>query len=357
MKIAFRVDASDQIGTGHLVRCLTLASALKHHGARTRIISREMPNYLQKMVTEGDHEFAPLNNEKSELALKNQEYSNWLGVNQLTDAQHSLQVLSDEIWDWIVVDHYALNSHWESTLRKITKKILVIDDIANRQHDCNVLLDQNFYIDAETRYIGKVPDDCQLLLGPRYALLREEFRQLRKQINRHNLKIKRVLVFFGGIDKDNLTSITMSALENIRIEGLHVDVVIGSHHPHHDAIKSACAKYQFDCHVQTTHMADLTAAADLAIGAGGSANWERCCLGLPAVIVSVADNQTEIAKSLSMIGAVHYIGFKDIASTAVIQKAILDLINNSNQVASLSEKSYSLVDGLGTDRLCRVMGY
>lgn len=356
MRIAIRVDASSQIGTGHFMRCLTLADALKQRGAQISFISRQLPQYLKDMLTEREHEFIPLNSSLSEVTTGDLAHTHWLGTSQHADAQASIQVLSGHIWDWLVVDHYALDARWESALRQTTKNILVIDDIADRQHDCDVLLDQNFYANMNNRYTDMVPAHCQLLLGPRYALLREEFQQLREQVKLRKGPVKRVLVFFGGVDIDNFTGRAIEALENIGIEALHVDVVIGAQHPHREQIESACAKHQFDCHVQTNRIAKLMAAADLAIGASGSATWEHCCLGLPALTVSLADNQTEIAKSLGLLGAAQYIGSKDIASVAVIHKAILDLLQNRSQVEVLSEKAYSLVDGLGVDRLCGVLG-
>lgn len=338
------------------MRCLTLADALKQRGAQTRFVSRQMPEHLRDMLTEKEHEFMPLNSRPSKEAADDLAHAHWLGTSQAQDATDTIHALSNQTWDWLVVDHYALDIRWESALRQMAENILVIDDLADRQHDCNVLLDQNFYADAETRYVGKVPEHCQLLLGPRYALLREEFQQLREQVKPRKGPVKRVLVFFGGVDTDNFTGRAIEALENIGIEVLYVDVVIGAQHPHREQIESACAKHQFDCHVQTNRMAELMAAADLAIGASGSATWERCCLGLPALTVSLADNQTNIAKSLGLLGAAQYIGSKDIASVAVIHKAILDLLQNRNQVEVLSEKAYSIVDGLGVDRLCEVLG-
>lgn len=181
--------------------------------------------------------------------------------------------MSDRSWDWLVVDHYALDARWESALRASTKQIMVIDDIADRQHDCDVLLDQNFYADMQKRYTGKVSAHCQLLLGPRYALLRDEFRKLREQVKPRNGTVKKILVFFGGVDADNYTGRAIEALAEIGIEGLYVDVVIGAQHSCREQIKSVCAQHGFICHVQTDKMAELMAAADLAIGAGGSATY------------------------------------------------------------------------------------
>ncbi|MDA3875690.1 MAG: UDP-2,4-diacetamido-2,4,6-trideoxy-beta-L-altropyranose hydrolase [Halothiobacillus sp.] len=180
--IAFRTDASSQIGTGHFMRCLTLADALKQRGAQTRFVSRHLPEYLRSMLAAKGHEFAPLDKAQHDAILDELAHAPWLGTSQVQDAQATIQALSGQAWDWLIVDHSALDARWESVLRRTAKQIMVIDDIADRQHECDMLLDQNFYADMELRYIGKVPLHCQLLLGPRYAMLRDEFRQLHEQI-------------------------------------------------------------------------------------------------------------------------------------------------------------------------------
>lgn len=337
------------------MRCLTLADALKQRGAQIRFVSCDLPVHLRDMLAAQDMESVSLSSDATPSPIGDLAHAHWLATSQVQDAQATIQALSGRLWDWLVVDHYALDVRWESALRGTAKKIMVIDDIADRQHDCDVLLDQNFYADMDTRYTGKVPAHCRLLLGPRYALLREEFRRLREQVKPRKGPVKRVLVFFGGVDADNYTGRAVEALYNFGIEGLHVDVVIGAQYPNREQIESSCAENQFDCHVQTNRMAELMAAADLAIGAGGSATWERCCLGLPALTVSLADNQIEIAKALDSLGAGKYVGSQDAASVVVMHKAILDLLQNKNQVQVLSEKAYSIVDGLGVNRLCEAL--
>jgi UDP-2,4-diacetamido-2,4,6-trideoxy-beta-L-altropyranose hydrolase len=353
MNIAFRTDASLQIGTGHFMRCLTLADSLKERGAKIRFVSRYLPEHLQSMLVAKGHELVLLDSVKNEMPLDKLAHANWLGVSQDQDATDSIQALSDGIWDWIIVDHYALDACWETTLRQSNRKILVIDDIADRQHDCDMLLDQNFYSDMEARYIAKVPVTCQLLLGPRYALLRDEFRQLHKQIEPRSGPVKRILVFFGGVDADNYTGRAIEALSVIDISDLYVDVVIGAQHPCREQIEAACQLHGFICHVQTDRMAELMAAADLAIGAAGSASWERCCLGLPALLVALADNQINIAKELDLLGACIYIGTIETASAEIIQSTIGNLLKTEDHINRIANKAYSLVDGLGVDRVCQ----
>ena len=232
MKSAIRVDASGQIGTGHLMRCLTLADALKPSGAQIRFVSRHMPEHLRVMLSSNGHEFALLNGVSSEQTAYGSSYAHWLGVSQAQDARDTTHALFGQTWDWLIVDHYALDAGWETALRSSAKYILVIDDIADRQHDCDVLLDQNFYADMDTRYTGKVPAHCQLLLGPRFALLREEFRRMREHIKPRIGPVKRVLIFFGGVDAENYTLCAIEALACLSNSDLNVGVVIGAQHPH-----------------------------------------------------------------------------------------------------------------------------
>ena len=304
MKIAIRVDASSRIGTGHFMRCLTLADALKQSGAQVRFISRHLPEHLRSMLAEHGHEFVSFNGPKSKGVVDDLAHANWLGVSQSQDAADSIQVLSDRTWDWLIVDHYALDARWESALRRTAKQIMAIDDIADRQHDCDMLLDLNYYSDMSARYSDKVPSHCQLLLGPRYALLRDEFRQLREQVQPRTGIVKRILVFFGGIDADNHTGSVIKVLAVLGVKELHVDVVIGVRHPCREQIEAECVQHGFICHVQTVKMAELMAAADLAIGAGGTATWERIYLGLPALVKVVSTNQEEALSHLADSGYV-----------------------------------------------------
>jgi len=355
MKIAFRTDASIQIGAGHFMRCLTLAEKLQKHGGQIRFISRNLPTYLSDLLSALGIEYLPLSMDAAQEPSDELAHSNWISTSQAQDAQATIQALADHVWDWVVVDHYALDVRWESEVLANAKQLMVIDDLADRRHDCDVLLDQNFYADMQTRYSGKVPMHCQRLLGPCYALLREDFRKLRERIKPHAGEVNRILVSLGGMDADNYTSLAIEALVAINC-AQHVDVVIGAQHPYREQIQNACIAHRYECHVQTTRMAELMADADLAIGAGGSSSWERCCLGLPAMLVALADNQVDIAKALDSIGACVYIGTKEAANLSTLQQAITKLLAAHDQLVNTSRHALSLVDGMGVSRVCQVLG-
>jgi UDP-2,4-diacetamido-2,4,6-trideoxy-beta-L-altropyranose hydrolase len=355
MNIAFRVDASNQIATGHFMRCLTLAGALKQRGAWIRFVSRHMPEHLRGMLVAKGHELKLLNSSSKGEISGGLPHAHWLGVTQAQDATDTINALSDQSWDWLVVDHYALDASWESMLRQTARRILVIDDIADRQHDCDALLDQNMYADMNIRYGGKVPSNCQLLLGPRYALLRDEFRQLREQVKPRTMPVKRVLVFFGGVDADNYTAHAVEALAGFGSRDWHVDVVIGAQHPHREQIEAACAEQRFVCHVQTSRMAELMAAADLAIGTGGSATWERCCLGLPALTVCVADNQRKQIADAASEGLLYAPELQGELIIA-IRRHLNALMENGYLRQAISRNGMRAVDGCGVLRVIGNLG-
>lgn len=354
MAIAFRVDASPQIGTGHFMRCLTLADALKQRGVQTRFVSRHMPEHLRGMLAAGGHEFEQLTSLPCN-GFDCLSHSHWLGTSQADDAQDTIQSLSDQTWDWLIVDHYALDARWESMLRETARNILAIDDIADRQHDCDVLLDQNFYADMETRYAGKVPAHCRLLIGPRYALLREEFRQLRGQVTPRTGPVKRVLVFFGGVDASNCTARAIEALANIGSHGLHVDVVIGAQNPFREQIEAECVRYGFRCYVQTNLMAKLIAEADLAVGAGGSVTWERCCLGLPTLAICASENQSRQIADAASEGLIYAPELKGELSL-MVRRHVSALMENCHLRCFISRNGMQAVDGRGVMRVVGSLG-
>ncbi len=355
MRVVFRADASKEIGIGHFMRCLTLADELRKVGAQTRFVCRSLPPYLQTMLASHDHELRMLKRPASVESNDELSHSYFLEASQAQDAAATQEAISDVKWDWFVVDHYALDERFETLQRDLTKNIIVIDDIADRVHDCDVLLDQNLYPNMQDRYVGKLPDHCRVLLGPRYALLRQEFGELRSRVSPRDGRVDRVVVFLGGFDPCNLTTATIEALSNFSDRKLHVDVVIGSEHPSRPEIEQLCSEYHYDCHIQTTRMAELMAAADLAVGAGGSACWERCCLGVPTITVAFADNQQAVVETLCAEGACIYLGNQRDASPQYLVDTMEAALADSDRLARISRQAYQLVDGAGCSRVLEVL--
>lgn len=352
--VAFRVDATSRIGTGHFMRCLTLADALRQSGAQIRFVSRGLPAYLGDMLESRGIEFAPLDNAAGDTA-GDLAHSSWLGTSQDRDVQDSAAALEGRKWDWLVVDHYALDARWESVMRGSAENIMAIDDLADRMHDCDVLLDQNYYRDMQTRYRGKTPEQCRLLLGPRYALLREEFRELRAQVKPRSGEVRRILMFFGGVDAGNYTGLAIDALSGLDIKDVGVDVVIGAQHLHWAEIEQACATQGYAYHVQTPRMAELMAAADLSIGAGGSATWERCALGLPSLVMVLADNQSKAAEDLDSAGVLINLGYSRFIEKTDLTRAIDKLLRNEQLRTKLSKASLQLVPISEKNELTKIL--
>jgi UDP-2,4-diacetamido-2,4,6-trideoxy-beta-L-altropyranose hydrolase len=354
-RVAFRVDASRLIGTGHLMRCLTLADAFRQRHGTATFVSRHMPGYLRAMIVRHGHEFLPLEHADSQGTMGDLPHSKWLGTSEAADADAALRAVGSRAWDLLVVDHYALGARFETAFRGISKRILVIDDLADRKHDCDTLLDQNDCAAGDGRYAGKVPEHCRLLLGPRYALLREEFRKLHEQVGARTGVVRRVLVFMGGMDAGNHTARAIEALSRTGRSDLEVDVVIGEEHPHRGQIESACALQGYRCHVQVSGMAQLVARADLAIGSGGSAAWERCCLGLPALTLCVAENQRRLIEGAALNGLL-YAASMEAGRAGALVHHLNALFDNPILLRSMSANGLRSVDGRGVDRVLRALG-
>lgn len=307
MRVVIRTDASSFIGTGHVMRCKTLADELRGRGAEVQFVCREYPGNLIPQLREAGYATSALSASPSIPATKNGNGDDdvLLQLTQAVDASQTLEVLGDAMPDWLIVDNYGLDATWERLLRPKVGRIFVIDDLANRVHDCDMLLDQNAYEDQDSRYDGKIPPACTGLFGPRYALLRPEFQVAKHQNKRQQRPIQRVLVTFGGADSTNETRTVLEVLAEPGFSSLEVDVVIGPGHREKNEIAAQCSFHTgWRLHNGTKEMATLMARADIAIGAGGITTWERIYLGLPAFVKVVAQNQAEALNYLARLGQV-----------------------------------------------------
>lgn len=310
LEIGLRADASLDIGTGHVMRCLTLADELKRGGATCCFICREHRGHLIDLIRARGFEVLILPGAAScdaDAPRVTVGYAAWLGVDQATDAAQTRQALGTRRLDFLVVDHYALDACWERLMRPLTQRILAIDDLANRRHDCEILLDQNLGRTAQS-YAELLPAASRLLIGPRYALLRPEFASLRARslLRRSSPQVKQLLVTLGGIDKDNITLSVLKVLAGSTLpEDCHVVAVMGGGAPGLQAVRDfvGCTSGRMELRVNESNMAALMAASDAAIGAAGGTAWERCCLGLPTLVIPMAENQREGALALQASGA------------------------------------------------------
>lgn len=339
MKIVFRVDSSTQIGSGHLMRCLTLAERKrKQYQADIIFVMRDLKGNLIDLVEKKGFKLIVL--PKSNVGYNLDGYEKWLTVPQNVDAEEVKKILQDigQV-DLLIVDSYAIDINWETIVRPFVEQIMVIDDLANRKHDCDILLDQNFYLDKESRYNGLVPNYCRLCLGPKYALLREEFYEVQKNLRKRDGNIKNILVFFGGSDITNETMKALKAIVMLDRKDITVNVIVGQSNQHKDMIASFCNKYDYmNYYCQVNNIAELMNEADLAIGAGGSTTWERLFLELPSIVIVVAENQKDSIKICEIKQWVQYIGMYNNVDVKKIYIYLKNILMNRDIILNMIYK-------------------
>lgn len=353
MKVAFRTDASIQIGTGHVMRCLTLADALVAKGAQCTFICREHAGDMIEHIRSKGHVVYSLpvgHDADTDLA-----HSAWLGATQAQDAQACASAIVTLPPDWLVVDHYALDARWESALAEHgCRQVMVIDDLADRPHHCKLLLDQTFGRDTK-EYLSLVPDDCTLLCGSSYALLRPEFAALRPYSLQRRVQpyLKRLLITMGGVDKDNVTAQVLNALRACALPAdCEITVVMGNTAPWLADVQQQALSMPWPTTVRVgvNHMAQLMADSDLAIGAAGATSWERCCLGLPTVMMVLADNQRYAAGLLEKAEAVRILQLdKNLPSQ--LFRLIDEVTRSEHLLRCLTEGARVITDGEGVRRI------
>jgi len=351
-QILIRADTSTSIGTGHVMRCLTLANALARKGVGVSFICREHEGNLCDLIEEQGFTVHRLPAPESSFeADATPAHAAWLGAAWQEDARQTGAVIRTLGIKptWLVVDHYGLDYRWEEALRPLVGRIFVIDDLADRAHDCDLLLDQNLFADMQTRYAGKVPADCRLLLGPEYALLQPIYAELHDRIPPREGPVRRILISFGGADSENLTGRALAAFLSLNRPDIEVDVVISGSSPYvHETRDQVAGHDNIHLHSNLPTLAPLMARADLAIGAAGTTSWERLCLGLPAVVVTLAENQRPIAAELHRLGLVRWLGHKDEVSEQSIRQALAKLIEEGID-EEWSLRCRAAVDGKGVD--------
>lgn len=352
MRVVFRVDASLEMGTGHVMRCLALAQALKTKGVEVIFVCRQHPgNLICKIQKNGFHVYElppPLFDGKLDDRLP---HASWLGVTQEQDANECTAFLSSIETDWLIVDHYALDKEWQHQLQSYCQQIMVIDDLADRHHWCDLLLDQTFERRSDD-YLTLVPKKCRLLLGSQYALLRPEFSEWRGYSlkRRSLLEFKQLLVNMGGVDLNNVTSKILQQLKTCNLpHDINIIVVMGGYSPGLKEVQALADEmpYQTKVSIDVDNMAELMSNSDLAIGASGATTWERCCLGLPTIQMVIAENQHTIAKRMSEKGSVQLC--KDVNTLPY-------LINNAeNWMDIVSRNCQHIIDGTGVFQVVDVL--
>lgn len=355
MNIAFRLDAHPDIGVGHLSRCSTLAAALRERGCRVLFVLRAPSPGIAAMVRQNGFELAELPAWGDNSMTRDLPHASWRGGNQADDARQTAEAI--ERWtggppcDWLVVDHYGLDRTWENALRPFTRRLLVVDDLADRNHDADVLLDVNAYLAPQHRYAGKVPDGCTLLLGPRFVMLREEFESGHATPEPAGPLV--VNISFGGTDPPNLTGKALSAIATL---GVEVDVVLGPMNPHAASLREQWSRHaNIHIHQDTRNIAALFARAHLAIGAAGSTTWERMRMGVPSILYSLAENQIRIGEDSALQGACVYMGKASEFCPDRLAACARILLRDNSRRRQLATAGKNLVPAGGVYRVANTM--
>lgn len=335
MRAVFRADASGEVGVGHVVRCLALAEALRAAGVSCAFA-----------VSKGTSAAAPL------LA------SSTFTLVELPDDATDKPAALAERWpqgvELLIVDHYDLDKGYARACRQWAQRILVIDDLADRPQDCDILVDPTSGR-AKSAYRGRVPGGCRLLLGSGYALLRGQFAAMRETARAHRGemgKVRRVQVSMGGTDPNDATSVALAGIAESGLD-VEVDVVLGRAAPNLSAVRQLASTLpqHVTVHVDVANMAKLMTEADVAIGAAGSSSWERCCLGLPSIVVPVARNQAANAAALAGAEAAVVLPGEGRAREKSIARALKRLAADDDARAAMSRAATRLCDGLGARRV------
>ena len=340
MNVVFRVDASNKIGIGHVMRCQSLGLELRKKGVNVLFICRR---------DEGDCSSLLINNGFSIAFLTS-------NIEENEDADKTIKILKDFEPDWVILDHYALGILWEEKIKNLNTKLLVIDDLEDRPHKADFLLNQNFGYNKVELYKNLVSKPCKLILGPNYSLINNVYRKYNQlKINKYN-KIPRVLISFGGADLDNLTCYIVKNLLIIFENKLILDVVIGINYQHRELLKKLYKNVNnINIHYNLPTIAPILINADIAFGGGGSTNWERMCIGVPSIVISQAKNQLPACKALAEHGLINYLGDYKNLDKNKLKHSVLNFLQDKNNLFRMSEMCKIQVDGLGSERLVELM--
>ena len=338
------------------MRCLTLASAFSKYGLQSTFVCKQHPGHLCELIEKRGFPVVKLPVTEAGFSRSKVSHASWLGSPVRADAESTRAAIehANRRPKWLIVDHYALDHQWETVLRPTVDQLMVIDDLADRMHVCDVLLDQNFFLNLGQRYIDKVPPDCVMLLGPKYALLQTIYAELHAQTD-PKVAVRRMFMFFGGADTENLTGRAISAFQKLGRSDIHLDVVMSEGGESYEATKRQISGHSNIClYGALPSLAPLMHKADIAIGAGGATTWERLCLGLPSIVISLAENQEEVSKNLAAGGLIRYLGDKTGVKEDDIYQALVVLVDIPS-LLDWSVRCYDVCDGKGALRVAHFL--
>ena len=358
VRVAFRADASPRIGIGHVMRCLTLAQLIARETASEIlfICNRDLPESVRERIMDAGF-ILEFTNPADDFEWR-------------SDVRRFIELggvgRKRKKFDWVVADHYSIDRRWEAEVRCVARRILVIDDLADRPHECDVLLDQNLIAGMEQRYLGLVPEGCRLFLGPGYALLREEFFEA-KSLARERTELRHVLVNFGGSDPTGEAFKVLVALKEtgwadepaaLGLTAILFHVVAGPANPRLNELAERCRGMpNVSFYTEIKDMARFLAGMDLAVGAGGVSMWERAFMGVPSAVIAVADNQIPAAEETAKRGIVWYLGKCDAVTPAAIAGLLRTLEENPQELGRISRNALHIMQTLRNASLHPIVEY
>lgn len=326
--VIIRVDASLIIGAGHVMRCLVMAAELSNNGMTPLFVCRAHQGHMADKIKSCGYEISILPERSTNVEALN--YASWLGADWEIDADETIEIINLKQANWVIVDHYGIEIRWEARVKRSTDaKIMIIDGLANRIHEGDILLDPSFSIHGEQRWSSQINKSCKLLVGPHYALLRKEFVSESEKIKKSENIAKRIFVSFGAMDIRNVTFKVLDVILNLELHDINIDVVVGPGNPHISNLINAYGKFKFvQIYVDPQNVAKLMVNADIGISAGGGMLMEQCYLQVPTIVISTAANQVGSALAMHEQGAIHYMGDIGNVTNEEIKNAIIELVKN-----------------------------
>jgi UDP-2,4-diacetamido-2,4,6-trideoxy-beta-L-altropyranose hydrolase len=339
--LVFRVDASTQMGTGHVMRCLALAQAWNTTGGVCHFCTNEQfPVALaDRLETESI----------VRVELKS-------APGSLADAIETIMHCQEYDAKWLVLDGYHFDAAYQREVKSSNLTLLVLDDYGHTDHYyADLVLNQNAY--AHAGFYPRIETYTKLLLGCKYALLRREFWPWRGNIDlikRNSLNSpSKILVTLGGSDPNNVTSKVLESLRSFDQQQIKVNLIVGGGNPHLEILHAMCNDLDdlVNVHSNVSDMSNLISQADLAISAGGSTCWELAFMGVPSLLIILADNQRLNVEKLSSLNVAFNLGQHEKLSSQTITSNILNLLKDPDLISEMRQKSLKLVDGYGSSRV------
>ena len=351
--VAIRVDSSRFIGTGHVARMLVLASELRSLGAGVIFVCKQYDGAVYEKINEKNFDcvLIPDNSNHGSISANP---SSWLGTSEEVDFSAFYSVINKRAVRVVIVDHYAIGATWHMLAKNYGFKVIAIDDIAGRKFAVDILVNQNYGV-QESLYDGLIIGQPTLLLGAKYAMLAKDYRIYTSRIKRdyYNKNHINLFLFMGGVDDGDVISNVVKELHNSKVKSkFNLNIAVGAAYPYLDKLIKTLSVLtgfmKYSIHVGLPTLSNLINCSDIGIAAGGTNTWERCCLGLPTIIIPVADNQLNIAGQVSQYGAAMKVELTEINGLVDVLESLLA---SPKKLKSMSKMAMQIVDSYGANRL------